>query len=116
MVRDACGLQIFENLRSNPRAVRTPAGTKGNAKMRKFKSNEDLYSFIGLIIDDARTQGENDFAQVLQSAFQNHFITTEILGELSIALKKIQLFKNNEFLQPYRSDIKSAINYITTVR
>jgi hypothetical protein len=78
--------------------------------MREFKTNQDLYAFTEELIALSIRNGDESAAQLLHDALRCHFTASEIFGEIRIALKNIQTDQN--YLQPYRNDIKKAIHFI----
>jgi len=80
--------------------------------MREFKSNQDIFDYVEEMILIAMDQGDGETVQSLQSALHDNFITSEILGELVIALEGLQSERRKEYLHPYRADISDAIHAI----
>ncbi|MHB8114084.1 MAG: hypothetical protein ACYDHA_11575 [Bellilinea sp.] len=80
--------------------------------MREFKSNQDVFTYVEELISIARDHGDEETAQSLQDAIHDNFTTSEILGELAIALEELQLEMSKEYLEPHRADISNAIHGI----
>lgn len=80
--------------------------------MREFKSNQDIYDYAEEMILIARDQGDEETVLSLQGALHENFITSEILGELVIALEGLQSERSKEYLHPHHADISDAIHAI----
>lgn len=77
--------------------------------MQKFKSNQEIFDFIEELISVFRSQGDKETAHLFQSALHGNFTTSEIFGELEVALERVWMNKSKEYLLPYQEDISSLI-------
>lgn len=79
-----------------------------------IQSNKDLYRSINEIIKTLKSAGKNKYASQLEEALSISTVPSEVLGEIRIALVKLN---NSEFPKQLgiENEIQMALDYLDRI-